>query len=132
MNKSEMVQSLWERIKQPKHTMAVLTQIFEEYKATVADFAASSPEYQKALRHTPEEFPDLTRLIGKGHDAVLKGRLIDAIGALKKKVAELDPPPVEEAPQPTLEAPATEASASEEGAQPEKPKFRITPTLGMD
>ncbi len=122
-----MVQGLWERIRQPKHTMPVLNQIFEEYKALVTEFKADSEDYVKALKHTHEEFPDLSRLIGKGHDAILKGRLMDAIGALKKKVTELEAPPADESSAPTADA---EKTASDQEA--EKPKFRNMPSLGMD
>lgn len=136
MNKSEMVQSLWQRIKQPKHNMEQLTQIFAEYKAMVADFATSSADYREALLHMHEEFPDLQRLVGKGHDAVLKGRLVDAINSLKKKVAMLsgeveEAPIVEETPlPPTPTEPAAENLENKDTE--EKPKFRITPSLGMD
>lgn len=138
MNKTEMVQSLWQRIKQPKHNMEQLTQIFAEYKALVADFVSSGEDYRQALLHTHEEFPDLQRLVGKGHDAVLKGRLVDAINSLKKKVATLSgevdgPGPVEEivAPQ-TSSAPETMLETPENNETEVKPKFRITPSLGMD
>jgi hypothetical protein len=49
----------------------------------------------------------------------LKGRLIDAITKLKKKVTELDEPGVEEAPK-------------QEPVEGEVPKSRIMPNLGME
>ncbi|MEO6830839.1 MAG: hypothetical protein ABI378_01320 [Chitinophagaceae bacterium] len=138
MNKTEMVQSLWQRIKQPKHSMEQLTQIFAEYKAMVADFVSSGEDYREALLHTHEEFPDLQRLVGKGHDAVLKGRLVDAISSLKKKVAKLsgeveEPIVAEEIVMPETQSVVDSAVDISENKEPEvKPKFRITPSLGMD
>jgi len=57
----------------------------------VSELAALSPAYKSALQHLPEEYPDLQRLVGRKFDAILKGRLIDAISLLKKKLELLDP-----------------------------------------
>ncbi|MBS1645420.1 MAG: hypothetical protein JST21_15475 [Bacteroidetes bacterium] len=142
MNQQEMVQRLWQQIKQPKHSMEQLKQIFAEYQALVVAFSITSTEYKAALRHTPEEFPDLERLVKKGHDAVLKGRLVDAINALKKKVEMISgvvDAPDPEVPQmaatitPNLaEPPNEQAAPAADGDPDKKPKFRITPSLGMD
>jgi len=126
MTKTEMVQALWAHVRQPNHSLEDLEQILEVYKDTVADFASSSPEYRKALLHTHEEFPDLQRLVGKKHDAVLRGRLIDAITSLKKKVADIESPVLPGTDEAEPPKPAVE------GEEGEKPKFRILPSLGMD
>lgn len=136
-----MVQSLWQRIKQPKHSMEQLKQIFAEYQALVVAFSITSTDYKVALLHTPEEFPDLERLVKKGHDAVLKGRLVDAINTLKKKVEQISGLKEAPAEPETTEVAATDTpiNLEQESTTPtaeddpeKKPKFRITPSLGMD
>ena len=119
MNKSEAIKSLSARINSRSQSMEDLTGIFEDYKMLVAQFAASDSSYGTALRHLPEEFPDLQRLIGRKHDAILKGRLIDAISLLRKKVEALEPQQIEQ-PEQSEESPAGEK------------RVRNTPNLGMD
>jgi hypothetical protein len=100
MTNIETVQALWDRAKQRAHTLEELTQLFNDYKETVNSLTSSTPEYKAALHYTPQEWPDLDRLIGKKHDLILKGRLIDAITNLKKKVGEIEAQVVEEQPIP--------------------------------
>jgi len=119
MNKSELVQALSARINSRSQSFEELEQIFEDYKALVGELAASGPAYKSALQHVPEEFPDLQRLVGRKHDAILKGRLIDAVSILKKKVEGLEAQNAE-----PLEKP-------EEAPAPEK-RIRNTPNLGME
>ena len=92
MNKSEIVQSLWQRIKGSKQSHEDLVAIFQDYQDTVTEFSLSSESYRAALLRAPEEFPDLQRLVGRKHDEILKGRLIDAISSLKKKTEAIEAP----------------------------------------
>ena len=119
MNKTEAIQALSTRLKSTSGDIESLAVIFEEYKVMVAQFSASDPALGTALRHLPEEFPDLQRLIGRKHDAILKGRLIDAISTLRKKVEALELQQIEQPDQP-VDAPA------------EEKRVRNTPNLGME
>jgi hypothetical protein len=119
MNKTAAILALSARINSRSQSLEELTQIFEDYKILVAELAGTDAAYKSALQHLPEEFPDLQRLVGRKHDAILKGRLIDAVSTLKKKVEGLEAPNVE-----PLEK-------QEEATSPEK-RIRNTPNLGMD
>lgn len=90
MNKSELVQSLWDEIKRRSISHEDLVQIFDDYQDLVGDLSKSGEPYRTAVLHSHEEFPDLQRLIGRKHDEILKGRLMDAISALKKKVEAIE------------------------------------------
>src|SRR4051794_17191990 len=93
MNKSELVQSLWEEIKRRSISHEDLVQIFDEYQDMVSDFSKSGEPYRTALMHMHEEFPDMQRLVGRKHDEILKGRLLDAIGIFKKKIEAIEAAP---------------------------------------
>jgi hypothetical protein len=116
MNKSDAIKALSARLSSRSQNMEELTAIFEDYKILVGEIGALDPTYRIALQHLPEEFPDLQRLIGRKHDAILKGRLVDAISLLRKKVEALEP---QQGEQPE-ESPAGEK------------RVRNTPNLGME
>ena len=130
MTKLHTIQSLKVRLNARPQTLQDLVAVFEDYKRTVTSFISEGAPYSAALRHTHEEYPDLQRLIGKGHDAVLKGRLADALSTLRKKVEEIEKATLPDAPDNNTEAPAAD---TQEGNDADgKPKWRSTPTLGMD
>ena len=125
MNSMEIAQGLWDRIKQPKHNLEELVVIFQDYKAAVTSISASDPEYKTALHYLAQEWPDLDRLIGKKHDVILKGRLMDAIAKMKKKIADLQV------------TPETEPEGGEKDYIPDTlldvaPPKRNIPNLGME
>jgi hypothetical protein len=122
----EQVQTLWSRAKGGTHDLATLATLLEDYKTLLGQVMTSDESYRAGLRRLQEELPDLQRLITRKHDAILKGRLQDAIVALKKKVE------VVEAPIAEPDVPAT-ATADESGnITEEKRPIRNMPTLGMD
>lgn len=127
MKNLEQVQTLWSRAKGGSHDLAALATLLEDYKAVLEGVMASGDSYRTELRRLHEELPDLQRLITRKHDAILKGRLQDAIGALKKKVEAVEAP-VEEAPV-IIPAEATDDSM---GLTEEKRSVRNIPNLGMD
>jgi hypothetical protein len=118
MNKLEMVQSLWEEIKRRSISHEDLVQIFDDYQDMVADFTKSGEPYRAALLHVHEEFPDMQRLVGRKHDEILKGRLVDAISSLKEKI-EL------------MESQTTESPETGEPSEPET-HIRNKPNLRME
>jgi hypothetical protein len=132
MSKLPIIQSLWDRVKKNGQTTEDLSALLDDYKDVLQDVMRESDDYKSSLRRWQEEIPDLQRLIPKKFDAILKGRLQDAIGALKKKVEAVEAPPVVEeevAPQvPGADAPVVGIGEEEEVKKP----FRNMPSLGMD
>lgn len=131
MSQLEAVKALGTKLNQPGLRMDDLASLFEAYKQVLAGVMASDASYQTSLRRQHEELPDLQRLIGKKHDAILKGRLTDGLRAVRKKIEELEQPDMQQ-PEAT-EAPGTDAP----GTTPDAPdqqerRFRNMPTLGMD
>ena len=120
MNNAERVKHLWARIKERSHSLDDLSQIFTDYKSIVSDISADEASNHIALRKLIQEFPDLERLIGRKYDAILKGRLIDAISILKKRIEELE----------TQDNSEPLKSADEEAGN--EKRVRNMPSLGMD
>jgi hypothetical protein len=125
MKNLEQVQTLWSRAKGASHDLAALGTLLDDFKTVLERVMASGDTYRADLRRLHEELPDLQRLITKKHDIVLKGRLQDAISALKKKVESVEAP-VEETP--------AAAETTNEGitVTEEKRHVRNTPNLGME
>jgi hypothetical protein len=128
MSKLDAVQTLWEQAKKSGQNMDDLEILLEDYKVMLNDVMASGDEYRKSLRRLYEEIPDLHRLVGKKHDAILKGRLQDAISILKKTVSVAETPPTTEAPNPEV----TGTDTTELSVEEERKPFRNMPSLGMD
>lgn len=129
MNRLEVLQALTARINKPGHNLDSLTQIFEVYKALLSE-AMADEAYRNGLRRASEELPDLQRLIGKKHDAVLKGRLTDAIRTFRQLAEAAEKAEVPEDPVATGQSIDNPAGTNE---QPDNGKHvRNIPTLGMD
>ncbi len=131
MDKLQVVQSLKSRLSKTAQSHEDLVQVFEDYKATLTEILRSEDTYRTGLRRQGEELPDLQRLVDKKHDPILKGRLIDGLSAIKKKVEELEAPAAPEQQEETgaVSNGSTLLSVQEEGAPPPR---RNMPTLGMD
>ncbi len=132
MSKLDAIKSLWQRAKAADHNTESLSTLLADYTRTLNEVMADGDDYN-SLRRLREELPDLQRLITKKHDAILKGRLQDGIGALKKKVEEVEAPPL-----PVTEAEVPDAGGAgetivslQEDEAPKKP-FRNMPSIGMD
>ena len=128
MNYSGRVQSLWERIKQPSLQPDALSALLADYQQTLEEISASDEELRGKLRLQREELPDLQRLITRKHDAILQGRLQDAIGKMKKLVAAPEAPPAETPGNPEQAASDIPGRPGEEARKP----FRNMPNIGMD
>ena len=124
----ESIQLLNERIRKSGPGMADLEKLLDDYKALLTQVTAAGDEYRKDLRRLQEELPDLQRLVGRKHDAILKGRLQDAIVMMKKKVEAIEQPTAE-APEPQT---ADGADSADISIQEEPKRFRNIPKLGMD
>lgn len=130
MKNTEHVQALWERIKKPNVNLADLSTLLEDYKGVLGNIMAGDEDYRSSLRRLHEELPDLQRLVGKKHDAILKGRMQDAIGALKNKIDAGETPPEPETQTPALLGSDAAIIALQEEQAP-KPS-RNMPNIGMD
>ena len=131
MSNLETIKGLWERVRSANHNTESLTALLGDYSATLGTVTDTNEEYKTALRRLREEIPDLQRLVTKKHDPILKGRLQDAIHALRKKVEEVEAPPAEEA-QPAEQEDNTGAEAAVTPQPEAGSRHRNMPNLGMD
>ncbi len=130
MSNLEQIKGLWERAKSANHNTESLTTLLADYTRVLSVVTDSDEAYKTSLRRLREEIPDLQRLVTKKHDPILKGRLQDAINALRRKVEEVEAPPAEVAPVASQDN--TDAATGVVAPPEDGHRVRNMPNLGMD